>query len=343
MKFKFECPDCGQRISATEADINTIGVCPSCQREVVVQAPPSTSPTAPASTSSKPLAPPIPAVVPPARPVVAPVPMAKRVPPAFAELEGTRSSVPVFAFLLCALPIPTLIGLRILGVLPRPGFGFLLGGAGLICLMGLIFAHVDWDRSKGGVVARIVAVSGLAAGYLSLLVTAALFWVMVTDTVAEIKPTAIPDLKARPVSLTPPAPAATPAAITNASPSAAPLLISATAATGGLPDDQVQFFDAKIRPILAEKCYKCHAIETGKSKGGLTLDTRDGLLKGGENGPGLKPGDPDGSILIKAVLYTDSDLQMPPKGEKLSDAEIADLVAWVKMGAPDPRKAQTSR
>src|SRR4051794_711187 len=104
--------------------------------------------------------------------------------------------------------------------------------------------------------------------------------------------------------------------------------------------EQVQFFEGKIRPILTDKCYKCHSVETGKSKGGLTLDTREGLLKGGESGPGLKPGNPDASVLIKAVLYTDKDLQMPPKGEKLSAREIADLTTWVKMGAPDPRKAK---
>ena len=102
--------------------------------------------------------------------------------------------------------------------------------------------------------------------------------------------------------------------------------------------EQLQFFENKIRPILSENCYKCHSVELNKSKGGLTLDTKAGLLKGGETGAGVKPGDPKGSLLIKAVLYTDPDLQMPPKGEKLSDAQIADLTSWVKMGAPDPRE-----
>ncbi len=107
--------------------------------------------------------------------------------------------------------------------------------------------------------------------------------------------------------------------------------------------EQLQFFEGKIRPILSEKCYKCHSLETGKSKGGLTLDTRDALLKGGESGPGVKPGNPEGSLLIKAVLYTDKDLQMPPKGEKLSPNQIADLTSWVKMGAPDPRKPKGAK
>jgi hypothetical protein len=72
-------------------------------------------------------------------------------------------------------------------------------------------------------------------------------------------------------------------------------------------------------------------------KGGLLLDTREGTLKGGDSGPVIVPGDAEKSLLIKAVRYSDPDLQMPPKGEKLTDAQIADLVAWVKMGAPDPR------
>ena len=69
------------------------------------------------------------------------------------------------------------------------------------------------------------------------------------------------------------------------------------------------------------------------------LDTREGLLKGGETGLAIVPGDPEKSLLIKAIRYIDPDVQMPPKGKKLSDAQVADLVAWVKMGAPDPRVA----
>ena len=65
--------------------------------------------------------------------------------------------------------------------------------------------------------------------------------------------------------------------------------------------EQVAFFESKIRPILADNCYKCHSLENGKSKGGLTLDTRDGVLKGGEVGPAIVPGDPAASPLLKAV------------------------------------------
>ena len=105
---------------------------------------------------------------------------------------------------------------------------------------------------------------------------------------------------------------------------------------------QIQFFENKIRPVLANNCYKCHSQQAEKVKGGLLLDTKEGLLKGGENGPVIVPGDPEKSVLIKAVRYSDPDLQMPPPrggGKKLSDSEVADLVAWVKMGAPDPRVA----
>jgi cytochrome c553 len=97
------------------------------------------------------------------------------------------------------------------------------------------------------------------------------------------------------------------------------------------------FFENKIRPILVKNCYPCHSSQAPKLKGGLSLEYRETVLKGGENGPALVPGNPETSLLIKAVRYTDTDLQMPPRGKKLSDDQIADLVAWVKMGAPDTR------
>jgi hypothetical protein len=101
--------------------------------------------------------------------------------------------------------------------------------------------------------------------------------------------------------------------------------------------DPLAFFEAKIRPVLAENCYECHS--TGKKqKGGLLLDTKGGWEKGGDTGPALTPGNVEKSLLIQAIRHTDPDLAMPPK-KKLSDAQIADLEAWVKMGAPDPRTA----
>ncbi|RYD26048.1 MAG: hypothetical protein EOP86_26520, partial [Verrucomicrobiaceae bacterium] len=115
---------------------------------------------------------------------------------------------------------------------------------------------------------------------------------------------------------------------------------ASTVASGAeIPADQLQFFEARIRPVLAENCHRCHSESEGRSKGGLTLDTRQGWEKGGEHGPALKPGDPDGSLLIQAIRGTDPDFTMPPKDGKLSAVQIADLESWVKMGAPDPRTA----
>lgn len=101
--------------------------------------------------------------------------------------------------------------------------------------------------------------------------------------------------------------------------------------------EQIQFFENKIRPILAEHCLECHSAEREKIKGGLNLDSKADWSKGGENGQIIKEGDPKGSALIKAVLWED-DLQMPPK-KKLSEDQIAALKQWIQMGAPDPRTA----
>ena len=99
----------------------------------------------------------------------------------------------------------------------------------------------------------------------------------------------------------------------------------------------LEFFEKKILPLLANKCYECHSRQSKKTKGGLLLDSQEGLLKGGTTGPLFVTGDPDKSLLIKAVRYQDEDLRMPPDGKKLTGAEVADLEAWVKMGAPLPR------
>ncbi|MDB6020959.1 MAG: Planctomycete cytochrome, partial [Pedosphaera sp.] len=111
------------------------------------------------------------------------------------------------------------------------------------------------------------------------------------------------------------------------------------AADISLTPQQTDFFEKKIRPLLVENCYKCHSRDSEKIKGGLLLDTRDGLLKGGDTGPGLIAGDVDKSLIIQAVRYTNKDLQMPPNDRQLETSQINDLEAWVKMGAPDPRTA----
>ena len=106
----------------------------------------------------------------------------------------------------------------------------------------------------------------------------------------------------------------------------------------------IEFFEAKVRPVLVNHCYQCHSDEAamaGKLKGGLLLDTRAGVEKGGDGGPVIKPGKPNESSLVTSVRYTDENLQMPPK-ERLSDEQVAILEKWVAMGAPDPREGVAS-
>ena len=102
--------------------------------------------------------------------------------------------------------------------------------------------------------------------------------------------------------------------------------------------ENVAFFESKVLPLLQSRCYECHSHEK-KIKGGLALDSRSGWERGGDTGPAIVPGAVDKSLLIKAVRYADSDLQMPTKG-KLSVEEIAILEQWVKQGATDPRSAE---
>ncbi len=111
-------------------------------------------------------------------------------------------------------------------------------------------------------------------------------------------------------------------------------LISLPGVAADLPKEQAEFYLNTILPIFSENCYRCHSAEGGKDKGGLTLDTREAMLKGGDTGPAVSPGDPGKSLILKAVSYKDPDLQMPPKGEKLTAKQITDLTEWVKMGAP---------
>ena len=97
------------------------------------------------------------------------------------------------------------------------------------------------------------------------------------------------------------------------------------------------FFEKRVRPVLVKHCYECHSESAGEQQGGLLLDRASGWLKGGASGKAVLPGEPGDSLLIEAVLYKDEDLQMPPE-EKLADEDIQALVAWVKRGAPGPRK-----
>ena len=103
----------------------------------------------------------------------------------------------------------------------------------------------------------------------------------------------------------------------------------------------LDFFESRIRPMLVSHCYECHsagAAARGKLKAGLLLDSKEGTLKGGESGPAVVAGKPDDSLLIAALKH--DGLEMPPKGQ-LPDEIVDHFVAWVKMGAPDPRVGGT--
>lgn len=98
--------------------------------------------------------------------------------------------------------------------------------------------------------------------------------------------------------------------------------------------EQLKFFEAKIRPVLVRHCYECHSSAAEEPKGGLAVDSRDGIRAGGESGPGVVPGKVEESLLIDALRH--ESFEMPPK-KKLPKTVISDFVKWIKMGATDPR------
>ena len=107
----------------------------------------------------------------------------------------------------------------------------------------------------------------------------------------------------------------------------------------GLPvsgDDAIDFFEANIRPVLADNCYECHSADSESLKGGLRVDTRDGILEGGDSGPAVIPNDPEESLLFKALSYDDCFYQMPPD-RKLDDTIVDNFRTWIEDGAVDPR------
>ncbi|MBL9188495.1 MAG: PSD1 domain-containing protein [Opitutaceae bacterium] len=110
------------------------------------------------------------------------------------------------------------------------------------------------------------------------------------------------------------------------------------AAHAALAPADVEFFEHRIRPVLAQDCYECHRTG-GKMKAGLALDHRAALLKGGDTGPAIIPGDPKNSLLLQAIRHEHDDLTMPKAGAKLDATVIADFERWVARGAPDPRDA----
>lgn len=110
---------------------------------------------------------------------------------------------------------------------------------------------------------------------------------------------------------------------------------ASSASTEKSPEADRQFFETKIQPILAAKCYKCHSHQSEKPRGGLMLDSHEAIQQGGNSGPIVEPGKPENSLLIHAIRYANEDLQMPPKGEKLDDHQIADLTEWVRQRRRD--------
>lgn len=111
---------------------------------------------------------------------------------------------------------------------------------------------------------------------------------------------------------------------------------AAEAADDSRDERGLGLFKDYVEPMFKKHCFECHSHASGKAKGGLVLDSRNGLLKGGELGAALVPGKPDESLMLKALSYTDSDLEMPPK-EKLDSTLIAHVREWIALGAPDPR------
>ncbi len=110
--------------------------------------------------------------------------------------------------------------------------------------------------------------------------------------------------------------------------------------TAAVADEGLDLFEAKIRPVLVENCLRCHASNQAKPKGGLSLDSRDGVRAGGDSGPAIVPGNLDESLLLAAIARTGDVAAMPPQG-KLPPEVVASFRRWVELGAPDPRDRPT--
>jgi hypothetical protein len=107
------------------------------------------------------------------------------------------------------------------------------------------------------------------------------------------------------------------------------------------PQASLEFFESKVRPLLVDKCLECHSHQT-ETSGGLSLDSKEDWIKGGDSGQAIAPEQWDQSLFWKAVSYRDPHLQMPPSG-KLSDKELDILKQWLASGAIDPRSSAAKR
>src|SRR5258708_7414164 len=115
------------------------------------------------------------------------------------------------------------------------------------------------------------------------------------------------------------------------------LLPAALVAQNAPSPEGLAYFETHIRPLLVANCYGCHSSKLDKPMGGLLLDSRAGMMRGGKSGVAvIVPGKPEQSLLLGAVLGSKPDLKMPP-GKQLAPHEIEELTQWIQMGAPDPR------
>ena len=106
----------------------------------------------------------------------------------------------------------------------------------------------------------------------------------------------------------------------------------------------VDFFEKRIRPVLDQRCYDCHSARAENVQGGLRLDRREAILRGGDNGPAVVPGNPQASLLIQAIRHLNPDhLAMPPDEEKLSAAVMDDFERWIVLGVPFPGHASSQQ
>ncbi|MEN3942636.1 DUF1553 domain-containing protein [Prosthecobacter sp. SYSU 5D2] len=119
------------------------------------------------------------------------------------------------------------------------------------------------------------------------------------------------------------------------------MLIACSGSAVAATPEQVEFFESRIRPVLAQECYECHS-EAGKQKGGLLLDSRPGWQAGGDSGAAITPGNLTASLLLASIRHEHEDLKMPKNGAKLDDSVIADFEKWIAEGAYDPRDSAPS-
>ena len=112
------------------------------------------------------------------------------------------------------------------------------------------------------------------------------------------------------------------------------ILIGSLPGGSSFGNDDLLFFENRVRPALVKHCYECHSSAAAKIKGGLRLDSRDAARKGGDSGPAVVPGDVEASLLVAAIRH--ESFEMPP-GKRLPADVVADLVRWVEIGAPDSR------